>query len=187
MTNTVAATVATIPAPISGPSPGNLDMGSARVVDDDGKGRKEPVSDQYDDRRTQPRSDDECRYTAHEKQRELVRCQLLAKSTRPGRVHCWRRAPPPLRGEPLDSPAPPHGRRRTLRPRGARFARRACARARRIALGAMYGAGIGVPEDFAAAVAWLRRAAGQGHAEAQSWLARFHEKGGSIPEIATDE
>ncbi len=44
-------------------------------------------------------------------------------------------------------------------------------------LGLMYEKGLGVPQDYAEAVRWYRKAAEQGHAKAQRTLARMHSRG----------
>ncbi len=48
-------------------------------------------------------------------------------------------------------------------------------------LGAMYGLGLGVPQDYAQAAAWYRKAAEQGYAPAQSLLGKmYHEGAGAL-------
>jgi TPR repeat protein len=49
------------------------------------------------------------------------------------------------------------------------------------ALGDMYAAGQGVPQDYVEAVKWLRRAAEQGFADAQDSLARMYVQGQGVP------
>ena len=44
-----------------------------------------------------------------------------------------------------------------------------------------YGEGKGVPQDYAEAVKWDRKAADQGHAEAQYNLSVAYEKGEGVP------
>ena len=45
----------------------------------------------------------------------------------------------------------------------------------------MYGNGRGVPQDHAAAMSWFRKAAEQGHAEAQYNLGVMYEEGHGVP------
>ena len=42
--------------------------------------------------------------------------------------------------------------------------------------------GVGVPQDYAQAVHWFRKAAEQGHAEAQDSLGRCYEHGHGVPQ-----
>ena len=49
-------------------------------------------------------------------------------------------------------------------------------------LGVMYANGNGVPEDDAEAVRWYRKAAEQGHIEAQYRLGRAYATGEGVPE-----
>ena len=49
------------------------------------------------------------------------------------------------------------------------------------ALGNMYDAGSGVPQDYVEAVKWFRRAAEQGFADAQDALARMYVQGQGVP------
>ena len=51
-----------------------------------------------------------------------------------------------------------------------------------VALGVMYDAGQGVPENDAEAVGWYRKAAEQGHARAQYNLGVMHANGEGVPE-----
>ena len=48
--------------------------------------------------------------------------------------------------------------------------------------GVMYDFGEGVPENDAEAVKWYRKAADQGHAQAQSNLGVMYVKGEGVPE-----
>jgi len=45
---------------------------------------------------------------------------------------------------------------------------------------------LGVPQDYAEAVKWYRKAAGQGHAEAQSCLGFCYAKGQGTPKDYTE-
>jgi hypothetical protein len=47
--------------------------------------------------------------------------------------------------------------------------------------GIIYEEGHGVTQDFAAAVTWYRRAADQGHPDAQFYLACMHDFGKGVP------
>ena len=49
-------------------------------------------------------------------------------------------------------------------------------------LGAMYRDGLGVPQDYAEAIKWVRLAAEQGHAQAQNTLGRMYGLGQGVPE-----
>jgi TPR repeat protein len=49
-------------------------------------------------------------------------------------------------------------------------------------LGYLYQAGLGGPQDFAAAAQWYRLAAGQGNAAAQNNLGSLYEKGQGVPQ-----
>ena len=49
-------------------------------------------------------------------------------------------------------------------------------------LGYLYQAGLGVPQDFAAAAQWYRLAAGQGNVAAQNNLGSLYEKGQGAPQ-----
>ena len=49
-------------------------------------------------------------------------------------------------------------------------------------LGAMYGTGQGVPQDYAEARKWYRMAADQGNADAQNNLAVMYVKGEGVPQ-----
>ena len=46
----------------------------------------------------------------------------------------------------------------------------------------MYGTGQGVPQDYAQAAAWYRKAADQGIAQAQSSLGRMYANGQGVPQ-----
>ncbi len=49
-------------------------------------------------------------------------------------------------------------------------------------LGAMYHSGQGVPQDFAEAVKWSRKAANQGWARAQALLGAMYAQGEGVPQ-----
>jgi len=48
-------------------------------------------------------------------------------------------------------------------------------------LGFLYQAGLGLPQDYAAAAGWYRMAAGQGNAAAQNNLALLYQNGQGVP------
>ncbi len=49
-------------------------------------------------------------------------------------------------------------------------------------LASLYDTGLGVPQDYAAAASWLRKAADQGHATAQYNLGVMYENGRGVPQ-----
>ena len=49
-------------------------------------------------------------------------------------------------------------------------------------LGVMYGAGLGVQQDYKTAVMWYTKAAEQGHARAQTVLGTMYANGEGVPE-----
>ena len=49
-------------------------------------------------------------------------------------------------------------------------------------LGVLYNTGRGVPQDYAEAVRWFRKAAAQGNARAQNYLGLLYRKGEGVPQ-----
>ena len=50
----------------------------------------------------------------------------------------------------------------------------------------MYAMGRGVPRDYATALAWLRKSAGQGNASAQNDLGTLYDQGRGVPEDSAE-
>ena len=90
-------------------------------------------------------------------------------------------APAPVAAASLALREPPPRTRVVIGPRLEAAARRGDARAQ-AKLGVAYEYGYGVPQDYAVAVVWYRRAARQGNATAQYLLGLMYDRGQGVSE-----